>query len=175
MDTVMVMVTEEAIGAILDIAGATLVDIGVADGAILDTTDRITDTTIILTVTEEEVLQLIMAAETTGLTETITLTETIAQTEIVTTTQTEIILLQTEGAIIPQTDKMVFLILEEALLQAEEHTTRLTQLLQTEEDQVRVKAIVTTILTEDQAALQPEVTTAVATPPEATLLAHHAQ
>lgn len=69
-------------------------------------------------------------------------------------------------------------IIEEALLQTEEHTLVLH--LPTEEAVLQVKAIAMIILTEDQAAAQQQlievtITTQTAVLPEATLLAHHAQ
>jgi len=161
-------VTEEATGDTLHTAGATR-DIGDQDGVIQDT-DLTTDTIITLIVMEEEVLPLITEEETTVMIEAIatetTAIEATAATEatlteisaIKTTLQTEEIIQQTETGI---------LTLEEVLQ---------TQILQTEEVLLRDKAIVTTILTEDQAATQqPEITTVVITAhqQEATLLAHH--
>jgi len=164
-------VTEEATGATLHTAGATR-DIGDQDGVIQDT-DLTTDTITTLIVMEEEVLPLITEEETMVMIEAIA-TETTAATEatlteisaIETTLQTEEIIQQTETGI---------LILEE-VLQTEELIILQAQISQTEEVLLRDKAIVTTILTEDQAATQqPEITTAVITAhqQEATLLAHH--
>jgi len=157
-------VTEEATGVILAI--------GDQDGDTQDTGDLVTatDTTTTHIATEEEVQLLIMAEETMLLTEISLQTEVTTVTEI---TPTETIL-PTE-VIIQQTDKTDILILEEAL-QTEELTIRQAQISQTEEVLLRDKVIVTTILTEDQAAIQqPEITIAVITTPqqEATLLAHH--
>jgi len=162
-------VTEEATGVILAIGDQ---DGDIRDGDTQATGDLVTatDTTITHIATEEEVQLLIMAEETTLLTEISPQTEATTVTEI---TPTETIL-PTE-VIIQQTDKTDTLILEEAL-QTEELTIRQAQISQTEEVLLRDKVIVTTILTEDQAAIQqPEITIAVITTPqqEATLLAHH--
>ena len=71
---------------------------------------------------------------------------------------------------------MATLTLEEAHLQTQEHTIHLAQLLQTEEVILKVKAITaTTILTEDQAVQQREVTTVATLHQEATHLALHVQ
>ena len=162
-------VTEEATGVTLAIGDQ---DGDIRDGDTQDTGDLVTatDTTTTHIATEEEVQLLIMAEETTLLTEISPQTEATTVTE---TTPTEAIL-PTE-VIIQQTDKTDILILEEAL-QTEELTIRQAQISQTEEVLLRDKVIVTTILTEDQAAIQqPEITIAVITTPqqEATLLAHH--
>jgi len=160
--------------------GATLAVIGVPDGAgvtqpgaTLDTGDLVTDTTTMLITTEEEDLLLTIAEETTLTTED-TLTEVLQQTEVIppeTTIQTEA---TTQTETIQLTDRMDILILEEALIQMEEHTILQAQLLPTEEAQVKDKTIVLTILTEDQATPQQEATTTV-THQEVTLLAHHVQ
>lgn len=155
-------VTEEVIGA-TQVTGDQDGDIqGIGD--IQATGDLVTDTTITHITTAEEVQLLIMETEVMLITETIIQTEATTQAEITAQTETT-----TEEAT-PQTDKMVFLTLEEVLLQGEEHTIRPAQLLQTEEE-VRDKAIVTTILTEDQAELQPEAMTVVILQ-ETTLPAH---
>jgi len=174
-------VTEEATGATLHTAGATR-DIGDQDGVIQDT-DLTTDTITTLIVMEEEVLPLITEEETMVMIEAIaTETTAIEATAIEATAATEATLteisaiettLQTEE-IIQQTETGI-LILEE-VLQTEELIILQAQISQTEEVLLRDKAIVTTILTEDQAATQqPEITTAVITAhqQEATLLAHH--
>lgn len=160
---------EEAIGDIPDMLGDTL-DIGDLDGVILDT-DHTTDTTTTLIATEEEVQQLIMEAEIMLTTEATTQIED-TQTEI--TLPIETIQL-TEATI--QTDKIAIQILEEALLQTEEHIIHPAQISLTEEEQLKAKATVTTILTEAQAILRPEITitAATATQTEATLPAHLAQ
>lgn len=167
LDTlIMDMDTEEVTGAIPDMLGDTL-GIGEADGATLATTDLIMDTIITLIATEEEDQLLIMQEEIMHLTETTLPTEAITQVEI--TPQTEAVTIQTDKV-------MGFLTIEEVLLQMAEHTTILpAQPLLTEEVILKVKVTVTTILTEDQAARQPEVMTAATLHPEATLLAHHAQ
>jgi len=162
-------VTEEATGVILAIGDQ---DGDIRDGDTQDTGDLVTatDTTTTHIATEEEVQLLIMEEETTLLTEISPQTEATTVTEI---TPTETIL-PTE-VIIQQTDKTGILTLEE-VLQTEELIILQAQILQTEEVLLRDKAIVTTILTEDQAATQqPEITTAVITAhqQEATLLAHH--
>lgn len=156
-------------GVTEEVIGATQVT-GDQDGAIQGigdiqaTGDLVTDTTITHITTAEEVQLLIMETEVMLITETIIQTEATTQAEITAQTET------TTEETTPQTDKMAFLTLEEVLLQEEEHTIRPAQLLQTEEE-VRDKAIVTTILTEDQAALQPEAMTVVILQ-ETTLPAH---
>ncbi len=169
-------VTEEATGDTLHTAGATR-DIGDQDGVIQDT-DLTTDTITTLIVMEEEVLPLITEEETMVMIEAIaTETTAIEATAATEATLTEISAIETTlptEEIIQQTETGI-LTLEE-VLQTEELIILQAQISQTEEVLLRDKAIVTTILTEDQAATQqPEITTAVITAhqQEATLLAHH--
>ena len=166
-------VTEVVIGATLHMVGVTQ-DIGDQDGATQDT-DLITDTTTTLIVMEEEVLHLITETETMLLTE-VTPTEVSQQTE---TILPEILLL-TEATIqiktIPPIDKTGIQISEEVPVQTEETIILQILILPIEEIQLRVKAIATTTLTEDQATVHrlEIITTAItAHHQEVTLQVHH--
>jgi hypothetical protein len=166
-------VTEEDIGAILIIGvpdGVTRVGATLAIGD-LDTTD----TTITLIVMEEEVLHLITETETMLLIE-VTPTEVSQQTE---TILPEILLL-TEATIqietIPPIDKTGIQISEEVPVQTEETIILQILILPIEEIQLRVKAIATTTLTEDQATvhrLEIKTTAITAHHQEVTLQVHH--
>lgn len=155
----------EAIGATLAI-GDQDGDIRVGDTQ--DTGGQVTDTIITLIIMEEEDQLLITAEETMLLTETTPQTETLVQAEITIVIET---ILQIEGTI-TLIDRTDILILEEALLQTEEITIHLALISPTEEAQLKVKTAVMIIQTEDQAPLQPEVTT-TAIRQETTLLAQH--